>query len=209
MTNTDLTQSGLILGNDQRWRPAWATTSDLLRDYYDYEWGRPVTSENEMFERIVLEGFQAGLSWEIILKKRPTFREAFANFDVDTVAAFTQDDIARLLENPAIIRNANKIRAAVNNAQRVQELRSEGGIVAFLQQFAPADFPRPAHLDQVPTKSDESLAMARALKKRGFTFVGPKTCFALMEATGLVNTRICGAGELLSWPPEKELGSES
>ncbi|MEJ5927870.1 DNA-3-methyladenine glycosylase I [Corynebacterium sp. H128] len=195
--NTTLNEHGLVSCTDGRIRPQWAQSSDLLRDYYDNEWGRPIRTENEAFERLVLEGFQAGLSWETILKKRPAFRAAFANFDVDTVAGFNAKDVETLLANPGIIRNRNKICAAVHNAARVQELRDDGGLLAFLASFAPTDWERPTHAETAATVSKESAAMARALKERGFKFVGPTICFALMEATGLINNRVLGASDLL------------
>lgn len=189
-------QKALVTCADGRIRPVWATTSDLLRLYYDEEWGRPLVHENEAFERLTLEGFQAGLSWETVLKKREAFREAFAGFDVDTVADFGEGNIASLMNNPAIIRNRPKIRAAINNAQRTQELREEGGLIAFLASFAPEEWERPVSANAARTKCPESEAMAKALKQRGFSFVGPTTCFALMEATGLINNRILGASDL-------------
>ncbi|MDU0479713.1 DNA-3-methyladenine glycosylase I [Staphylococcus chromogenes] len=206
MTNTELLHSGLVAGSDNRLRPPWATTSDLLRDYYDYEWGRPVTTESEMFERIALEGFQAGLSWETVLRKREAFREAFCLFDVDRVAAFSHEDVETLLDNPDIIRNRNKILAAINNAQCIQEMRADVEIITFLQRFIPPTWERPKTLKDVATTSPESEAMATALRQRGFKFVGPTTCFALMEATGMINNRIVGAAELLPLPAEMELG---
>ncbi|AKK02073.1 DNA-3-methyladenine glycosylase I [Corynebacterium epidermidicanis] len=205
MTTFELTPAGLVLGVDNRLRPQWATTSQLLQDYYDYEWGRPPKTESEMFERIVLEGFQAGLSWEIVLKKRPAFREAFCDFEVDRIASFGEADVAKLLANPDIIRNQNKIRAAINNAQRVQQLRAETDLITFLQNFAPVAWERPTSLEQAKTKSAESAAMARELRRRGFKFVGETTCFALMEATGMIDNRIVGAAALLDVPDSNGL----
>lgn len=198
--NYTLEEKGLVNCPDGRIRPVWATTSDLLTTYYDYEWGRPIRTESEAFERLVLEGFQAGLSWETILKKREAFRAAFAGFDVDAVAAFTEQDVERLLKDPSIIRNGLKIRAAIRNAQCTQQLREHGGLVAFLESFTPEFWPQPESLAQANTISEESTAMARALKKLGFTFVGPTTCFALMEAIGLINNRVAGASDLI-WEP--------
>ncbi|QTH59733.1 DNA-3-methyladenine glycosylase I [Corynebacterium hindlerae] len=193
---TNNTNKGLITCEDGRIRPAWATTSDLLKSYYDNEWGKPLTSENEAFERLALEGFQAGLSWEIVLKKREALREAFAHFDVDTVAEFDDEDVSRLLVNPAIIRNASKITAVIHNARCVQSLRDEGGLVAFLHSFAPEVWEPPQSVSTAAKTSPESSAMAKELKRRGFEFVGPTTCFALMEATGIVNNRVVGSSDL-------------
>lgn len=194
--NEPKTENGLITCPDGRIRPRWATTSDLLQDYYDTEWGRPVSTESQAFERLVLEGFQAGLSWETILKKREAFRQAFAGFEVDKVAAFTEEDVAHLLANPQIIRNEAKIRAAISNARAAQKLREEGGLLNFLTSFAPEEWERPCTFAAAKTTSPESKALAKALKKRGFTFVGPTTCFALMEAIGLINNRVIGASDL-------------
>lgn len=199
----------LILGTDNRLRPAWATTSQLLQDYYDYEWGKPVSTEAEMFERLVLEGFQAGLSWEIVLKKREAFRDAFRHFEVDTVASFGEEDIEKLAQNPDIIRNRNKIRAAVTNARSIQQLRADGDLITFLQQFTPATWERPKSPSEAATTCPESHAMAKALKKRGFTFVGPTTCFALMEATGMIDNRPEGAAPLLPVAENAAVGSGS
>lgn len=181
---------GPVAGPDGKLRTPWAYGHPLLLDYYDTEWGEPVTSENGMFERISLEGAQAGLSWLTILKKRPRYREVFADFDVDTVAAFTPDDIDWLLQDTGIIRNRGKVESMVSNAQRVIELRAGGGLVPFVESFAPATSPEPVTVDQIPTVSAESIALSKALRKRGFRFVGPTTMYALFEATGLVDTHL-------------------
>lgn len=194
--DNQLTEKGLVSCAGGRIRPVWATASDLLMNYYDNEWGKPLTTESEAFERLTLECFQAGLSWETVLKKREAFRDAFAHFDVDTVAEFNDTDIERLLANPAIIRNGKKIRATTSNARCIQQLRDDGGLVAFLAGFAPDSWQQPASAAAALTQCPESVAMAKALKKRGFKFVGPTTCFALMEATGLVNNRVLGASDL-------------
>lgn len=194
--DNQLDEKGLVSCADGRVRPVWATASDLLMNYYDNEWGKPLTAESEAFERLTLECFQAGLSWETVLKKREAFRAAFAHFDVDTVAEFNDTDIGCLLANPAIIRNRNKIRATISNARSVQQLRDDGGLVAFLAGFAPDSWQQPTSVAESLTQCPESVAMAKALKKRGFKFVGPTTCFALMEATGLINNRVFGASDL-------------
>lgn len=181
---------GIIIGDDGLARPVWASTDPLLREYYDTEWGLPVRDEHGLYERICLEAFQAGLSWVTILRKRPAFRAAFADFNPDTVAAFTEDDIERLLQDPGIVRNRLKIRAAVTNAQATIALRDEGGLVDFVWQFQPSATPTPLTYADVPTQSPESVALSKALRKKGFAFVGPTTMFALMEAIGMVDTHL-------------------
>lgn len=180
----------MIVGEDGLARPAWAATDPLMRDYYDQEWGLPVTDEQGMYERICLEGFQAGLSWATILRKRPAFRAAFAGFDPEQVALFSGEDVERLMQDPGIIRNRLKILAAVKNAQATLELRNDGGLVDFVWSFRPASTPQPAVAADIPTQSAESVALSKALRKRGFSFVGPTTMFALMEAVGIVDTHL-------------------
>lgn len=180
----------MIIGDDGLARPAWASTDPLMRDYYDQEWGLPVTDEQGLYERICLEGFQAGLSWATILRKRPAFRAAFAGFDPDAVALFGAADVERLLQDPGIIRNRLKIHAAVKNARATLELRNDGGLVDFVWSFRPVSTPRPRVAADIPTQSAESVALSKALRKRGFSFVGPTTMFALMEAVGIVDTHL-------------------
>ena len=181
---------GIIIGDDGLARPVWASTDPLLREYYDTEWGLPVRDEHGLYERISLEAFQAGLSWVTILRKRPAFRAAFADFNPDTVAGFTEADVERLLQDPGIVRNRLKIRAAVTNAQATIALRDEGGLVDFVWQFQPSATPTPLTYADVPTQSPESVALSKALRKKGFAFVGPTTMFALMEAIGMVDTHL-------------------
>ena len=182
--------NGTVLGDDGLARPPWASADPLLREYYDTEWGLPVRDEQGLYERISLEGFQAGLSWATILRKRPAFRAAFHNFNPDIVADFTEADVERLLQDPGIIRNRLKIRAAITNAKAVIALRSEGGLVDFVWSFQPADTPQPVLHADIPTQSPESVALSKALRKKGFSFVGPTTMFALMEAIGMVDTHM-------------------
>lgn len=182
--------SGCIIGDDGLARPAWAATNPLLRDYYDTEWGLPVRDEQGLYERISLEAFQAGLSWATILRKRDAFRAAFADFHPDTVAAFTEDDVERLLKDAGIVRNRLKIRAAITNAQATVNLRDDGGLVDFVWSFQPDSTPEPTALADIPTSSPESVALSKALRKRGFAFVGPTTMYALMEAIGMVDTHL-------------------
>ena len=182
--------SDVVIGDDGLARPAWAARDPLLRDYYDTEWGMPVRDEHGLSERLSLEGFQSGLSWATILRKRENFRAAFAGFDPDRVAAFDDTDVARLLADAGIIRNRAKILATIGNAAATVALRADGGLAEFIWSHQPADTPRPRTLAEIPTRSAESLALSKALKKRGFRFVGPTTMYALMEAVGMVDTHL-------------------
>ncbi|EMY33724.1 DNA-3-methyladenine glycosylase 1 [Arthrobacter crystallopoietes BAB-32] len=184
---------GLVLGEDGLARPAWASVDPLLREYYDTEWGMPVRDEQGLYERISLEAFQAGLSWATILRKRPAFRAAFHDFHPETVAAFTDDDVDRLLGDTGIIRNKAKIRAAITNANATIALRDKGGLVDFVWSFQPDSTPEPHIVDDIPTQSPESAALSKALRKEGFAFVGPTTMFALMEAIGIIDTHLVGS----------------
>lgn len=194
---------GVLLGGDGLARPPWASSDPLLREYYDHEWGTPVRDEQGLYERICLEGFQAGLSWATILRKRPAFRTAFAGFSPDAVAQFTEADVERLLQDAGIVRNRLKIRAAVTNAQATLSLRQDGGLVDFVWHFQPGSTPRPLTHADIPTQSEESIALSKALRKKGFAFVGPTTMFALMEAIGMVDTHLLGShrrGSSGIWP---------
>ncbi len=183
----------LVTGDDGLARPVWASSDELLRAYYDTEWGMPVRDERGVFERLSLEAFQSGLSWRTILAKRPAFRAAFADFDPDTVAAFGEDDVARLMADAGIVRNRAKILATITNANATIALRQDGGLAGFVWSFRPTTTPEPRSSAEVPTKSDESLALSKALRKRGFAFVGPTTMYALMEALGIVDTHLVGS----------------
>jgi DNA-3-methyladenine glycosylase I len=173
-----------------RVRCAWAGSAPEYVAYHDDEWGRPLRGVAPMFERLSLEGFQSGLSWLVILRKRPAFRAAFAGFDPAAVAAYTEADVRRLLADAGIVRNRAKIEATVRNARRVLEL--DVPLDDLLWSFAPdpASRPRPATLADVPATSPQSVAMARELKRRGLRFVGPTTCYALMQAAGLVDDHV-------------------
>lgn len=195
--------NGSVLGDDGLARPPWASVDPLLREYYDSEWGLPVRDEQGLYERISLEGFQAGLSWATILRKRPAFRLAFHDFNPDIVASFTEDDVERLLQDPGIIRNRLKIRAAITNAKAVIALRADGGLVDFFWSFQPLETPQPLTHADVPTQSPESVALSKALRKKGFSFVGPTTMYALMEAIGMVDTHLLDShrrGSSGVWP---------
>ncbi len=189
----DTGADGTVTGTDGLARPPWASADPLLRAYYDTEWGLPVRDEQGLYERICLEGFQAGLSWATILRKRPAFRTAFHDFHPDTVAAFTNTDVERLMQDAGIVRNRLKIQAAITNAQATIALRADGGLVDFVWGFQPASTPQPRAHHEVPTQSPESIALSRALRKKGFSFVGPTTMFALMEAIGIVDTHLIGS----------------
>ena len=171
-------------------RCSWATSAPEYVAYHDDEWGRPLHGVTALFERLSLEAFQSGLSWLIILRKRENFRTAFAGFDPATVAAFGPDDVARLLADAGIVRNRAKIEATVHNAGRVTEL--DRPLDELLWSFAPPVHRRPATFADVPGTSPESAAMAKELKRRGLRFVGPTTCYALMQAAGLVDDHVAG-----------------
>jgi DNA-3-methyladenine glycosylase I len=187
--------SGLVVGPDGLARPAWAATDPLLQEYYDTEWGMPVRDERGVFERLSLEAFQSGLSWATILRKRPAFRAAFDGFDPDTVAGYGDGDVERLLADAGIVRNRAKVLATITNARATRALRGgpDGDLAELVWSFRPADTPRPRTPAEVPTTSPESVALSTALKARGFTFVGPTTMFALMEALGIVDTHVVGS----------------
>ncbi len=196
-------ENGTITGDDGLARPAWAATDPMLREYYDHEWGLPVRDEQGLYERISLEAFQAGLSWATILRKRPAFRLAFHDFHPETVAAFTESDVERLLQDAGIVRNRLKIRAAITNARATLALRDDGGLVDFVWGFQPTSTPEPFSFEQIPTTSVESIALSKALRKKGFVFVGPTTMFALMEAIGMVDTHLMDSHRRASsgiWP---------
>ena len=170
-------------------RCAWATSAPEYVVYHDEEWGTPLRGDDALFERLCLEAFQSGLSWITILRKRPAFRAAFGGFSIGTVAAFTEDDEARLMGDAGIVRNRAKIAAAVRNARAAEQLPE--GLDALLWSFAPtAARPRPATPADVPATTPESTAMAKELKRRGFVFVGPTTAYATMQATGMVDDHV-------------------
>lgn len=183
---------GTIAGDDGLRRCPWALSHPLNLHYHDTEWGVPVRGEQALFERIMLEAFQSGLSWLTILRKREAFREAFAGFDPEAVAAFTDDDVERLMGDAGIVRNRAKILAARTNARATIALREEGGLDAFLWAHRPETSPAPTVPAEVPATSPASIALSKALKARGFVFVGPTTVHATMEAVGMVDTHLVG-----------------
>jgi DNA-3-methyladenine glycosylase I len=177
-----------VAGEDGRRRCPWGLSTPDYVDYHDHEWGRPIRTDNGLYERLTLEGFQSGLSWLTILRKRENFRKAFADFDIEKVATFGAKDRARLLADAGIVRHGGKIDAALNNAKAAAAL--DGPLNELIWQFAPDDPPVPRRLGEVPAKTAESTAMAKELKRRGFRFVGPTTAYALMQAAGLVNDHL-------------------
>jgi DNA-3-methyladenine glycosylase I len=175
----------------------WAGEDPLYRAYHDHEWGRPVVDDRRLFEKLCLEGFQAGLSWLTILRKRDNFRRAFADFEPEVVARFGEADVARLLGDAGIVRHRGKIEAAIGNAARVAELQDDfGSLAAYVWSFEPGPAERPARLDHtalsVLASTPASTALSKDLRRRGWRFVGPTTMYALMQAMGLVNDHLEG-----------------
>ena len=189
--------SGLFTDDDHVTRCVWCRATPEYQRYHDHEWGLPVSEDGRLFEKICLEGFQAGLSWLTILKKREAFRLAFADFDMDAVAAFGDADIQRLLLDAGIVRHRGKIASTINNAQRAQDMRREfGSLGAYFWQFEPSPEARPNQITRQTlsgvTTSAQSIALSKDLRKRGWSFVGPTTMYAFMQAMGLVNDHIEG-----------------
>ena len=177
-----------MVGDDGRARCWWGASSPEYVAYHDHEWGKPVRDDRALYEKLCLEAFQSGLSWITILRKRPAFREAFAGFRIPVVAEFTEADVERLMADVNIVRNRAKIEAAIANARAALDV----DLGELLWSFAPEPRPRPRTRADVPALTPESTAMAKALKKRGFKFVGPTTAYALMQACGLVDDHIDG-----------------
>ncbi|MFH1808148.1 MAG: DNA-3-methyladenine glycosylase I [Pseudomonadota bacterium] len=187
----------LITGADGIRRCFWAVSAPEYAAYHDDEWGQPTTDDTRLFEKICLEGFQAGLSWLTILRKREAFREAFAGFDVEKVAKFGARDVQRLLGNAGIVRHRGKIESTIHNAQRALDLRAEcGSLAAYFWRFEPDAATRPKRITRAKlmtmATSPESIALSKDLKRRGWTFVGPTTVYAFMQAMGLVNDHLEG-----------------
>ncbi|MEV7633105.1 DNA-3-methyladenine glycosylase I [Microbacterium sp. NPDC089318] len=184
--------ASLITASDGRTRCAWVGDDAEYRRYHDEEWGRPLRGDRPLFEKMALEGFQAGLSWITILRKRPRFREVFAGFDPALVAAFGPEDVERLMADAGIIRNRAKIEGTISNAALVRDM-AEGELDALMWSFAPrASGPRPRDLGDVPAVTAESTELSKALRKRGFRFVGPTTMYALMQSAGMVDDHVEG-----------------
>jgi DNA-3-methyladenine glycosylase I len=190
-------RDGLQRGEDGITRCWWCGSDPLYVGYHDDEWGRPVSDDRRLFEKLCLEGFQSGLSWLTILRKRENFRRAFKSFDIDSVARFNSRSVERLMADAGIVRNRAKIEATINNARRCIDLIGErGSFAAYVWSFEPEANRRPKRLSwndlsQI-TASTESIAMSKDLKKRGWSFVGPTTVYSFMEAMGLVNDHVSG-----------------
>lgn len=189
--------SGIFVAEDGKSRCFWCAQTPDYQDYHDREWGRPVTDDYRLFEKICLEGFQAGLSWLTILRKRENFRRAFRNFDFDKVAQFDGRDVERLLGDAGIVRHRKKIESTINNAVRAQEMRKEfGSLSSFFWSYQPPTEERPKRLDKealmAMPKTPTSTRLSKDLKKRGWSFVGPTTAYAFMQAMGLVNDHLEG-----------------
>ncbi len=187
--------SGVEDGPDGRPRCSWCLSAPDYLDYHDSEWGKPLHGETELFERLTLEAFQSGLSWLTILRKRENFRKAFDGFDVEEVAGYGAEDVKRLLSDVGIVRNRMKIDAAITNARAVREMHANGeSLDALIWSFAPdpGSRPVPESFADLESITEESKAMAKELKRRGFVFVGPTTAYATMEAIGVVNDHLAG-----------------
>ncbi len=183
----------LVIGPDGLARPGWATASPAMRYYYDQEWGTPIHDERGLFERISLEAFQSGLSWAIILSKRDAFQRAFADFDPDAIAAFDDTDVERLMADAGIVRNRRKIAATIGNARATVALRPDGGLVDLVWSYLPDRTPAPSRMSEIRATSPESIALSKALKSQGFSFVGPTTVYAMMQAIGMVDDHLVGS----------------
>ena len=189
--------SGLFTGDDGALRCRWCQATPAYQHYHDHEWGRPVTDDRRLFEKLCLEGFQAGLSWLTILNKREAIRRGFAEFDAERIVRFDDSDVARLLGDAGIVRHRGKIESTINNAARVIELRREfASLASYAWRFEADPSARPKRITpeamKAVTMSAESAAMSKDLKKRGWSFVGPTTVYAFMQAMGLVNDHFEG-----------------
>ena len=185
--------TSLVLGSDGKKRCAWCTGNDLYEHYHDREWGRPNKDERAIFEKLCLEGFQAGLSWLTILKKREAFREAFQGFDPLVVAKFGARDIRRLMNDEGIVRNRAKIESAINNARVLCAMHERGeSLSTLVWQHTSKRSTQPRSISQLKAVTPESVALSKELKKRGFSFVGPTTMYAAMQSLGVVNDHIVG-----------------
>jgi DNA-3-methyladenine glycosylase I len=184
---------GIVCGEDGVARCWWGESTPEYRAYHDREWGFPVADDVRLFEKLSLEGFQSGLSWITILRKREAFRRAFAGFDFRVVANYTGRDVARLLDDASIVRHRGKIEAVINNAGRAVELVAEcGSLAAFLWNFEPSPRAGGLRREAIEAHTAESRALAKELKRRGWRFVGPTTVYAFMQAMGLVNDHLEG-----------------
>jgi DNA-3-methyladenine glycosylase I len=192
-----MTEQGLITGASGRPRCSWAGTADDYVAYHDEEWGLPVADDRRLFEKLCLEGFQSGLSWLTILRKRDNFRRAFADFNIERIARFDGRKVKRLLQDEGIVRHRGKIESTINNARCAGELHQEfGSLAAYFWRWEPDKASRPKRMTHAAlmklSKTPESTALGKDLKKRGWSFVGPTTCYAFMQAMGLVNDHVEG-----------------
>ena len=190
-------KAGVVAGDDGIVRCGWAGSDPLYRDYHDREWGMPVRNDRRLFEKICLEGFQAGLAWITILRKRSAFREAFRNFDIPAIARMNHRSVDRLLRDARIVRHRGKIESTLNNArQALQLIESHGSLARYFWTYEPAAASRPRRITQhalrAMTQTPESESLSRDLKARGWSFVGPTTSYAFMQAMGLVNDHLEG-----------------
>lgn len=181
-----------VPGADGRFRCTWAVGSEDYQRYHDQEWGRPISGQSALFERLSLEAFQAGLSWLTILRKRDAFRAAFCGFEPVKVALFTDDDVARLMANARIVRNRAKILATIANARAIVELPAGENLQDIIEAHRPVAGRAPERMEDIPAATDESRALAKDLKQHGLRFVGPTTAYATMQAIGLVNDHLAG-----------------
>ena len=180
----------LVVGDDDLPRCWWGVEPDIYRVYHDFEWGRPTTDDHHLFEKICLEGFQAGLSWLTILRKRKAFRNAFAGFDPEVVADFDEDDVNRLIGDAGIVRHEGKIRSTINNANRALEMTKEhGSLSRYFWSWAGPETSAPS---EIPPTTENSTALSKDLKRLGWTFVGPTTVYAFMQSEGIVNDHLAG-----------------
>ncbi|QNO38531.1 DNA-3-methyladenine glycosylase I [Protaetiibacter sp. SSC-01] len=189
-----MSRADVVVGDDGRARCGWVGHDAEYRRYHDEEWGHALHGDRPLFEKMSLEGFQAGLSWITILRRRSTFRAAFHDFDYAAVAEFGDDDIARLLADTGIIRNRAKIEATISNARVTRELVADdpGALDRLIWSFAPEPGARPSALADIPAVTPEATALSKALKKQGYRFVGPTTMYALMQSAGLVDDHVAG-----------------
>jgi DNA-3-methyladenine glycosylase I len=184
--------SDLVEGDDSRRRCRWGAADERYRDYHDTEWGRPVVDERGLYEKLSLECLQSGLSWALILRKRDGIRDAFAGFDPDAVGAFGPDELDRLLQDTRVIRNRRKLEAIISNAQATVALRDELPLPELVWSFRRPTGPAPRGYAELPATSPESKELAKELKRRGFSFVGPTTVYSTMQAVGVVNDHLDG-----------------
>lgn len=188
-------ETGLITGADGRRRCGWGAATEDYTTYHDLEWGRPVTDDVRLYEKLCLEGFQSGLSWLTILRKRDNFRAAFAGFDPAAVAAYGPDDVERLMADAGIVRHRGKIEAAVSNASAVLDVQARhGSLAALIWSFEPTrrGRPVPIELGEIAARTEQSTALAKELKRFGFRFIGPTTAYAAMQSVGVVNDHLRG-----------------